>query len=109
VKKVVAALALLAFSSTVLATMPLQKELVAKYPGSKANCTTCHNNKMVKKGEPDLNPYGKDMVAKAVIDAKAEKKAYDYAKIDALDSDKDGKTNAEELKAGTNPGDPNSK
>ena len=108
-KKFLAALALLAFSTTVLATMELQKEMNAKYPTAKANCATCHVKKMAKKGDAELNVFGKDMVAKAIVDPKAEKKAYDYKKIEALDSDKDGKTNLEELMAGTNPGDPASK
>jgi cytochrome c553 len=108
-KKFLAALAMIAFSTSVLATMEVQKDLNAKYPSAKANCATCHVKKMVKKGDAELNVFGKDMVAKALIDPKAEKKAYDYKKIEALDSDKDGKTNLEELKAGTNPGDPASK
>ncbi len=108
-KKFLAALAMIAFSTTVLATMELQKDLIAKYPTSKANCATCHVKKMAKKGDAELNPFGKDAVAKAIVDPKAEKKVYDYKKIDALDSDKDGKTNLEELTAGTNPGDPASK
>jgi cytochrome c peroxidase len=108
-KKFLAALAMIAFSTSVLATMELQKDLVAKYPTCKANCATCHVKKMAKKGDAELNVFGKDMVAKAIVDPKAEKKTYDYKKIEALDSDKDGKTNLEELKAGTNPGDPASK
>ena len=108
-KKFLAALALLAFSTTVLATMELQKDMNAKYPTAKANCATCHVKKMAKKGDAELNVFGKDMVAKAIVDPKAEKKTYDYKKIEALDSDKDGKTNLEELMAGTNPGDPASK
>ena len=50
-----------------------------------------------------------DLVAKAVIDPKAEKKSYDFAKIEALDSDGDGVKNIDEIKAGTNPGDAKSK
>jgi hypothetical protein len=108
-KKFLAAFAMLAFSTSILATMELQKDLMAKYPTAKANCATCHVKKMAKKGDADLNAFGKDMVDKAVVDPKAAKKAYDYKKIEALDSDKDGKTNLDELKAGTNPGDPASK
>ena len=36
-------------------------------------------------------------------------KAYDFAKVEALDSDGDGVKNIDEIKAGTNPGDPASK
>ena len=100
-----AALAALALGGNVLATMELQKELKAKYPTSKATCATCHVKAMAKKGDAELNAYGKDMEAKGVVDPKAAKKAYDYTKLEALDSDGDGKSNLDELKAGTNPGD----
>ena len=90
--------------STGLATMDMQKDLNAKYPTAKAKCASCHVKAMAKKGDAEVNPFGKDMLEKAVVDAKAEKKTFDYAKIEALDSDGDGKSNLDELKAGTNPG-----
>jgi hypothetical protein len=90
--------------STGLATMDMQKDLNAKYPTAKAKCMSCHVKAMAKKGDAEINPFGKDMMAKALVDAKAAKKTFDYAKIEALDSDGDGKTNLDELKAGTNPG-----
>ena len=108
-KKFLAALAMIAFSTTVLATMDLQKDLVAKYPTCKANCATCHVKKMAKKGDAELNVFGKDMVAKAVVDPKAEKKTFNFEKIESLDSDGDGVKNIDEIKAGTNPGDAKSK
>ena len=108
-KAVIAIVAVLALASTAFATMDHQKALNAKYPTAKAKCGTCHAKAMPKKGEADLNAFGKDVAAKAVVDPKAEKKTYDYSKIEALDSDGDGKTNADELKAGTNPGDAASK
>ncbi len=97
--------------STVLATLDNQKDFVAKYPDAKAKlgkCTTCHVKPLPKKEDHEANAYGKDL-AKHVIDAKAEKKHYDLAKIEALDSDGDGVSNLDEIKAGTNPGDPKSK
>ena len=56
-----------------------------------------------------MNPYGKDVQTKAVVDPKAEKKTYAFEKIESLDSDGDGVKNIDEIKAGTNPGDPKSK
>lgn len=106
---VVALVAATAFAATALATIEMQKDLNAKYTTAKAKCASCHTKPMPKKGEADLNAFGKDVAAKAVVDAKAEKKTYDYKKIEALDSDGDGKSNLDELKAGTNPGDPGSK
>jgi hypothetical protein len=84
--------------------MDMQKDLNGKYPTAKAKCGSCHAKAMAKKGDAEVNAFGKDMMAKALIDPKAEKKAFDYTKIEALDSDGDGKSNLDELKAGTNPG-----
>lgn len=99
----VAALAIV-LASTGLATMDMQKDLNAKYPTAKAKCGTCHVAAMPKKDAADVNAFGKDMMAKALVDPKAAKKTFDFAKIEALDSDGDGKSNLDELKAGTNPG-----
>ena len=62
-----------------------------------------------KKEDHEMNPYGKDVQTKAVDDPKAEKKTYKFEKIESLDSDGDGVKNIDEIKAGTNPGDPKSK
>ena len=94
----------LAVAGTGLATMDMQKDLNAKYPTAKAKCATCHVKAMAKKGDAEVNAFGKDLMAKALVDPKAAKKTFDFAKVEALDSDGDGKTNLEELKAGTNPG-----
>lgn len=91
-------------AGTGLATMDMQKDLNAKYPTAKGKCVSCHVKAMAKKGDAELNAFGNDMMAKALVDPKAEKKTFDYTKIEALDSDGDGKTNLDELKAGTNPG-----
>jgi hypothetical protein len=94
--------ALVAGSS--LATMDLQKQFNATYPDApKAKCATCHTKAMPKKGEGDVNAYGKDMMT-----TKKDGK-FDFAKIEKLDSDKDGVSNIDEIKKGTNPGDPASK
>jgi len=105
-------IAALCATSTVLATLDHQKAFVAKYPDAKASlnkCSTCHTMALPKKDDHDLNPYGKDLLAKAVVDPKAAKKELDFTKVEALDSDGDGVKNIDEIKAGTNPGDPKSK
>ncbi len=94
----------LGLATTGLATMDMQKDLNAKYPTAKAKCGTCHAKAMAKKGDAEINAFGKDLMAKGLVDPKAEKKSFDYTKVEALDSDGDGKSNLDELKAGTNPG-----
>ena len=101
---VLVAVLAIVLASTGLATMDMQKDFNAKYPTAKAKCNSCHVKPMVKKGDSELNAFGKDMMAKALVDPKAEKRTFDYAKIEALDSDGDGKKNVDEIKAGTNPG-----
>jgi hypothetical protein len=110
-KRIAIVLLSLATSGTLFATLDNQKAFVAKYPDAKAKlgkCSTCHEKSLPKKEDHENNAYGKDLKA-AVIDAKAEKKEYDFAKVEQLDSDKDGVKNIDEIKAGTNPGDPASK
>lgn len=99
-------------ATTLLANLDNQKAFVAKYPDAKASlgkCSTCHVKSLPKKEDHENNAYGKDLLAKAVVDPKAEKKTYAFEKIESLDSDGDGVKNIDEIKAGTNPGDPKSK
>ncbi len=106
-----ALLASLAVSTTLLGSLADQKGFVEKYPEAKAKlgkCTTCHVKGLPKKEDHELNPYGKELLTTAP-DPKAEKKTYDFAKIEGADSDGDGVKNLDEIKAGTNPGDPKSK
>jgi Bacterial TSP3 repeat len=97
----VAAITLVAGAA--FATMDLQKEFLAKYPDSKMKCGSCHTKAMPKKGDAEVNKFGADM-NKVKKDGK-----YDFASLDKMDSDGDGVSNADELKKGTNPGDPASK
>ncbi|NSW77479.1 MAG: hypothetical protein HPY54_00405 [Chthonomonadetes bacterium] len=70
---------------------------------TKAKCTVCH-----VKGK-ELNVYGKDL-QKALQEKKTKDLTAEILKsIEKLDSDKDGVSNGDELKAGTLPGDPKSK
>jgi hypothetical protein len=91
-------------AGTALATMDLQKEFLAKYPDSKMKCSTCHTKAMPKKGDADVNKFGADMNKVKGKDGK-----YDFAALEKMDSDGDGVSNGDELKKGTNPGDPASK
>ncbi len=100
---VLVAVLAIVLASTGLATMDMQKDVNAKYPTAKAKCASCHVRAMAKKGDAETNAFGKDMM-KFVVDPKAEKKTFDWAKLEPLDSDADGKSNLDELKAGTNPG-----
>ena len=100
---VLVAVLAIVLGSTGLATMDMQKDMNAKYPTAKAKCASCHVKAMAKKGDAEVNPFGKDML-KFVVDPKAAKKTFDWAKLEPLDSDGDGQKNLDELKAGTNPG-----
>ena len=91
-------------AGSAVATLDLQKQMTSTYPDApKPKCGTCHVKPKPKKGEAELNPYGKDLFA-----TKKDGK-FDFAKIEKLDSDKDGVKNIDEIKKGTNPGDPASK
>ena len=98
----VAAVSLVA--GTAFATMDLQKAFLAKYPDSKMKCATCHTKPMPKKDDAALNKFGTDMGKVKGKDGK-----YDFAALEKMDSDGDGVSNGDELKKGTNPGDPASK
>lgn len=65
---------------------------------AKAKCQLCHMKKM----SDGLNPYGNALKGKKV-------EAASLKAVENLDSDKDKFTNIAEIKAGTLPGDPNSK
>lgn len=92
-----------------LATPKMQPVFNKTYPApkeselAKAKCKACHT-----KGK-ELNVYGKD-VQKAMQAKKTKDLTAAILKsIENLDSDKDGASNGNELKAGTLPGDPKSK
>jgi cytochrome c553 len=71
---IVATLAALALGSSALATMDIQKEYKAKDP--KANCASCHTEKMPKKESAGLNDLGKKVKAAKGADGK-----YDWSKV----------------------------
>ena len=67
---VIAAVAALALGSSALATMDIHKEYKAKDP--KANCASCHVDKMPKKEKHDLNDFGKTVKAARGADGKVD-------------------------------------
>ncbi len=80
------------------------KQLYAPKDGTalaKAACLVCHAKMPPSK---NMNPYGADLAKQGTPRTSAAFKA-----IEALDSDKDGFTNIQEITAGTLPGDPASK
>jgi hypothetical protein len=67
-----------------------------KTSGSRLDtCTTCHASSSPSR--ENLNPYGADFAAAN----------HDFGAIEGKDSDGDGFSNVDEIKAGTFPGDPN--
>jgi hypothetical protein len=89
------------------ADMGTFKQVYSPKEGSElanASCLTCHAKMPPSKTE--LNPYGKD-VQKAAAGKPIDEKI--LRSIENLDSDKDGVSNINEIKAGTLPGDPKSK
>ena len=67
---VVAALAALALGSSALATMDIQKEYKAKDP--KANCASCHVEKMPSKDKAGLNEFGNKVKGAKGADGKID-------------------------------------
>jgi len=69
---------------------------------AKSKCMLCHTS--TKASGKDLNPYGTDLQI-ALRANKTKKITSEILKsIEKKDSDKDGKTNLEEIKAGAFPG-----
>jgi hypothetical protein len=91
-------------AGTALATMDIQKEFLKKYPDSKMKCGSCHTKAMPKKDDAGVNKFGAD-----INKVKGKDGKYDFAALEKMDSDGDGVSNGDELKKGTNPGDPASK
>jgi hypothetical protein len=81
-------------------TPEYQSQFNAKYQtrGSKLDsCMTCHTQQAG--GKENLNPYGTDLGATMG----------DFGAVEGKDSDGDGATNIDEIKAESFPGDPNDK
>lgn len=70
----------------------------------KASCSVCHVGKTTK-----LNPYGADLKSAMASEKASKLTAGVLKKVEGLDSDKDGKSNLEEIKGDKLPGDAKSK
>ncbi len=92
------AVIVLGFSSDSFAAMSDGKNVQKVHADATVGCTLCHSQGNFK----DLNKYGR-----AYLDAGRSIEA--VKAIDELDSDADGVINADEINAGTNPGDASSK
>lgn len=105
-KRLVSAAALLTVSALVLALGTFTKTFTTHYKLdkdsalAKAGCGICHVS--AKGGK--LNPYGIDL-QKQMQALKTKKFTVEVMKkVEALDSDKDGVKNVDEIKKGTMPG-----
>lgn len=71
-----------------------QKQFISQYPSAKEtaidDCSTCHTPAI----QGFLNAYAIDLVAEG----------FDFTAVEAIDSDKDGQNNLEEINNLTNPG-----
>ena len=81
----------------------LQKYQQYAGPLQTRGCANCHNDDFT------LNPYGKAVSAEKTAEGQAVVTDSVLSKIENLDSDGDGSSNIDEIKAGTAPGDPTSK
>lgn len=70
----------------------------------KAKCSVCH-----VAGKSKLNAYGLDLQAAMRAEKTKVLTGSVMKKVEGIDSDKDAKTNLEEIQADTLPGDPKSK
>ncbi len=105
-KRVISLIGMIGLGAIALSTTASWKAFEAKYHIAKdsklgtAACTVCH---LGKKGGR-LNAYGKDV--QVVMKAESTKKLTPelLAKVENLDSLKDGQTNIAKIKADKNPG-----
>lgn len=92
-------------SSAAFATISWNKQFKSTYTSkpdsaiTKASCVVCH---LKPTGKGGLNSYGKSLDGKAVS-------AQSLKSVENKDADGDGVSNINEIKAGTLPGDANSK
>ncbi len=90
-------------ASCTFATPDILKEFKGIYPEAKANCQTCHIQ------PPKRNPFGKEVQAALNTTSDGVLTKELMKTIESKDSDGDGVSNIDEIKAETGPGDPNSK
>ena len=77
---------------------PYYSQLLQAFPHSRIDvtvkCMTCHDGRR-------MNAFGTDFVELVL---RAAVRPFDFNPLREIDSDGDGRTNAEEILAGTNPG-----
>lgn len=107
-KRTLSMIALVGIGAVALSTTANWKVFEVKYniqKDSKISSATCMNCHLTKKGGK-LNAYGTDL--KAVMKEAGTKKLTNelLAKVEGLDSLKNGKSNISKIKADINPGQP---
>ncbi len=104
------AIAILGLAAMTTAKVAFVKDFDSTYGVKKtsalgvAKCAVCHIGKTAK-----LNLYGKDLQAAMKKEGAKVLTGSVLKKVEGLDSDKDEKTNLDEIRADTLPGDPKSK
>ncbi len=104
------ALAIVGVAAMAMAKTTFVKDFASTYGVEKtsalgvAKCGVCHVGKTAK-----LNPYGKDLQGAMKKENTKVLSGSVLKKVEGLDSDKDEKSNLEEIRADTLPGDPKSK
>lgn len=97
-------------ASSAAALPAIRSEFTKRYKSApagaqvKAGCALCHVGNTLKR-----NPYGADLEKALKAAGLTKPTAAVFAKIEKLDSDKDGVQNGIECAKGTLPGDPKSK
>ncbi len=101
---------LLSVSPAAWATMENVKAYKQAYPGKDAKaytCAICHQTAPMPKGK--LTAYGQSLLKlKAATGNAKQLSVEDLHAVESEDSDGDGVSNGDEIKAGTNPSDANS-
>lgn len=92
--RLILALAMIVVGGQNASALPSHKRLWEGKYGYKVSCALCHS----KGGGSQLNSYGEDFQRFGMTPAA-------FASIESRDSDKDGATNIEEIRAKSNPGD----
>lgn len=105
-KKLIFTLGIIAVMTAAMALAAFNKVFHDKYDVKKdsnlgkADCAVCH----VKPKGGKLNAYGKDISDAMKAEKSKKLTPAILAKVEGMDSDKDGKKNIDEIKADSNPG-----
>jgi hypothetical protein len=108
--RAMALIAMFVATASALALPAIRSEFTKRYKSpsagaqAKAGCALCHVGNTLKR-----NAYGADLEKALKASGSSRVTAAVFAKIEKLDSDRDGTKNGVECTKGTLPGDPKSK